>query len=288
MHTWVVSLLMAMSLSLINGTIPIMNSFNSSNSLFDINADYRSAISTSKLSDSSNSKVKRADPLTIATVAIAGATLAGTTAQQITNGLSHSVGGAIEIINLSKYRLTDGEIWTEYGTYKEVVPTIRPGYKEAWTVHKASWGFAGTSGVISYHIKNGAKFARFYIVWQAPYDLNWQDNFLALGLWSHSVGPEQAYEFLTENHNYERLPWLHVDGYQKNCGMVEDFVCGYYAQTYYGGGGSDRSYELSLFPNRRHSKFRKIEEYTWPLVEVTGTMGNGNKFTIKIKIKGRD
>ena len=34
MHTWAVGLLMAMSLSLINGTIPIMNSFNSSNSLF--------------------------------------------------------------------------------------------------------------------------------------------------------------------------------------------------------------------------------------------------------------
>jgi len=226
--------------------------------------------------------VKRADPITIAGLAIAGATLAGTTAQQITNGLSYSVGGTIEIVNLSKYRLSYGEIWTDYGTNKNIVQTVRPGYKEAWTVHKSSWGFAGSSGIISYKIKNGARSARFYIVWQAPYDLNLQSNFLALAFFSHDVGLEQAYEFLTENNNWQQLPWLHVDGYQKNCGLVENFVCGYYAQSYYRKSGGT----IHLYPSRKHSKLREgTGDNTWPLVEVTGTMGNANKFTIKIKIE---
>jgi len=279
MHTLAVYLLMALSLSLINGTILIKSSFNSSNSK-DINADYRSAINASKLSDSLNSKVKRADPLTIAGVVIAGASLAGTTAQQITNGLSYSVGGTIEIVNESKYRLSDGEIWNDYGSNKNLVQTIRPGYKEAWTVHKSSWGFAGTSGIISYKIKKGGRFARLYIVWQAPYDLNLQENFLALALFSMSAQPDEAYEFLTEKQH--KLPWLHVNGYRKNCGLVETFICGYYAQSYYGGIGRP----IYLFPSRKDSLLKDGQGGNiWPLVEVTGTMGSGNKFTIKITIK---
>ena len=76
--------------------------------------------------------------------------LVGTTAQQIVDALSFGVGGAIEIENLSKYRLTGGEILAVYGTYKKVISTIEPSRKDAWTVHKSSFTTANTSGVISY------------------------------------------------------------------------------------------------------------------------------------------
>jgi len=261
-RTLAVPLLMAMSLSIINGQILMKTGFNSSNS--NTNEDYKSSIIASKTSDSFNSRMKRAGVTSggVAAVAAVGS-LVGTSAQQIADALDFDVGGAIEIENKSKYRLTDGEIYVDYGTYKKVISTIEPNTKDAWTVHKSSWTTAGTSGIISYCVgclqpgSDGAK--QLYIVWQAPYDQNWQSNFLALGMYGFVVenvegGLHGVYDYLSRSSGGEKY---------------EEY--GREAQKYY----HDRGSAISI------NAFRQDD---WPKVRVEGSMGKDHKFTIKIKI----
>jgi len=283
MNSWTleVPLLMAMSLSLINGKILMKTSFNSSHSYN--NADYKSSIIASKTSDSFNSRTKRAVISSGAVSAAAAVgSLVGTTAQQIVDALSFSVGGAIEIENLSKYRLTGGKILSVYGTYKKVISTIEPNRRDAWTVHKSSFTTAGTSGIISYcvgcrqplDVTNGDGAKTLYIVWQAPYDQNWNSNFLALGMYTGSIenigGLRSVYDFLTRDRGN-----IATDNAWGKTSYRNGFSSGYEAQKYYHDAGSAITIS-GIGPG----------DDGWPKVNVEGSMGKNHKFTIKIKITG--
>ena len=244
-------------------------------------------IQDSFIDDNTRAKRDLGVSAAVAGAAIAGASLGGQTAAQIAQALGFSVGGAIEIENLSKYWLSEGEIWKDYGVYKEGPTEVEPGVKEVWQVHKSSWTTAGTSGIIGYCIgcnQNGRttttylkqnKTAHLYIVWHAPYNFNHGSNYLAIGLYKYptSIPLWKMYEHLSKEAVGAENP------YHNKCSelwwAVPD-VCGYKETRYYENGGR----RITVSSKNDEDKVPEMAK-----LSVSGFMGSSHKFTIKITIK---
>lgn len=73
----------------------------------------------------------------------------------------------IEITNWTKYHLTSPEL-NIYSGYVSMPPvSVRPGHKEGMIAHKHGYTMTGSSGIVSWLIRNKEK--RVVIVWRSPF-----------------------------------------------------------------------------------------------------------------------
>ena len=92
----------------------------------------------------------------------------------------------LEIKNLTKWTLTNGQSWNNWGWTKNAIERIKPGYKEAWETHNTGSGFFGTvvgvAGTIFYHVEGLDEVLG--ITWHTPWNSRALSNYLAIGFFS--------------------------------------------------------------------------------------------------------
>ncbi|XP_069134457.1 tereporin-Ca1-like [Argopecten irradians] len=108
----------------------------------------------------------------------AGSSLAGTTICAMTANVDLSVACGIETSNWTKYVLEKPIAYNDGERIKIPPSEILPGVKEAMLAHKTPICATGTYGTVSWIIKD----RRVVVMWDAPFDFNIHDNWLAVDL----------------------------------------------------------------------------------------------------------
>ncbi|KAI4899038.1 hypothetical protein NFI96_027257, partial [Prochilodus magdalenae] len=124
----------------------------------------------------------------IASAVIGGASLFGTTAEQISRLINTSRNTSIQITNrMDAYILTNPRTYTQSGyCYHPPQPTIAKHANEVCSFSKPSNTALGSVGVLMYQIlKNGSiPFGELAIMFSVPFDYNkYPDNIFALGIY---------------------------------------------------------------------------------------------------------
>lgn len=96
-----------------------------------------------------------------------GSSLHGTNMSTMMTNTQYRTVVGIEITNWTRYHLTSPEVNIRSG-YISVPPvSVQPGHKESMIAHKHAYTMTGSSGVVSWLIRN--KERRVVIVWRSPF-----------------------------------------------------------------------------------------------------------------------
>ncbi|XP_058865875.1 DELTA-sagatoxin-Srs1a-like [Acipenser ruthenus] len=123
----------------------------------------------------------------IVTAIIAGASLAGTTIEQMSTNINTERNVAIQISNYSKkYILKNPRVFTSSGyPHNPPQPTIRKETREGCSFTKNPDKLFGCVGVLTYDVSENNKskaLSRFAIMFSVPYDYTKYENWFSIGL----------------------------------------------------------------------------------------------------------
>ncbi|XP_076867078.1 DELTA-stichotoxin-Hcr4a-like [Brachyhypopomus gauderio] len=119
---------------------------------------------------------------------IPGASLTGTSAEQISQGINTGRNVVIEISNFSDtYTLGNPKVHTSSGyCLSPPQPTIQKKTKEACSFTKTSDTACGAVGVLTYQMLTNESYpvGELAIMFSVPYDYNMYENWFALGIFN--------------------------------------------------------------------------------------------------------
>uniref|UniRef100_A0A3B1JMA8 Bryoporin-like n=1 Tax=Astyanax mexicanus TaxID=7994 RepID=A0A3B1JMA8_ASTMX len=125
--------------------------------------------------------------MAVASAVIAGASLFGTSAEQISRNINTGRNVTIQITNYSnKYTLVDPRIYTYSGhCHNPPQPTIKKNTQEVCSFSKTAHTACGAVGVLTYQIIPDERcrcIRELAIMFSVPYDYNHYKNLFALGI----------------------------------------------------------------------------------------------------------
>ncbi|OQV21920.1 Dehydrogenase/reductase SDR family member 1 [Hypsibius exemplaris] len=111
---------------------------------------------------------------------VTGASLAGTTAADLLQAITHRVGVVLELRNYTKWNLTNPIVIINAGQIKTAPSDVHAGQREIMAAHKTDHTATGSSGTVSWNVDGTGQ--RVVIMWSAPYSFDFHTNWLAVGV----------------------------------------------------------------------------------------------------------
>ena len=125
----------------------------------------------------------------------------------------YRVVAGLEVSNATKHRLISEGCYIHYGRIRVPPRSINPGTKETFVAQKTGYVACGTSGVSAWKI--GTTNLYLYVLWSAPFNFDFYDNKLAIGIISKEKKPDLAKTTFRKMYN-ENEEWFKLGAYYRN------------------------------------------------------------------------
>ncbi|XP_063414984.1 tereporin-Ca1-like [Mytilus trossulus] len=158
-----------------------------------------------------------------------GSSVQGTNLSTMMTNKHYRTVVGIEISNWTKYHLTSPEVYIYSGYISAPPVSVQPGQKEVMIAHKHGYTMTGSSGIVSWLIKDREK--RVVIVWGSPFIAS---NTMAVGLttvgndnhdntWFNTITQRKSdtnlvYKYFTYNNSIKEI--LVEDDDFQICGLM--------------------------------------------------------------------